>query len=123
MKSNKQHLNQKQEEILQTLTEITNYHHNTLSSHINPEDVFKHFVNTYIYIDKDSKPIGYKDINGASVNDFEKTLFFNHVCAYLRNKTDKSYIIDQRITPCFMMLSIPYRINHFDPRIYNYISK
>lgn len=116
-------LNPKQEMVINTLIEVSNFQFNSLNDLINPEDVFSYFVSKYIFVDTSNNPTGYKDNNGNSTNEFEKTLFFQHICAYLRQKKDKSYIIDNQVDPMFKVLSIPYKINHFDPRIYNYIGK
>ncbi|MGL4759033.1 MAG: hypothetical protein ACRCXZ_06860 [Patescibacteria group bacterium] len=114
-------LSDKQQVVLDTLSDIINYHHNAFDGDINPEDVFQTFVKKYIYINE-SGAKGYVDLQGDPTKDFEKTLFFNHVCAWLKSKTDKSFLIDNQLAILFKVLSIPYNFNHFDPRIYNYVS-
>ncbi len=114
-------LSDKQRVVLDTLVDIINYHHNSVDGSIKPEDVFQTFVKKYIYI-SDGGAKGYRDADGQPTKDFEKTLFFAHVCSWLKNKSDKSYIIDNQLVVLFKVLSIPYQFNHFDPRIYNYVS-
>jgi hypothetical protein len=114
-------VNDKQKQFLVTLTEIMNYHQSSIDGDLVPEIVFQAFVSKYIFIE-DGNPKGYKDGDGKATKEFEKTLFFQHICAYLRNKSDKSYVIDNQITLMFQVLSISYKFNHFDPRIYNYVN-
>jgi hypothetical protein len=112
-------INDKQQQVLDTLMNIMNYYQNSIDGVVKPEEVFESFVKKYIFIDNGSAK-GYKDSEGNPTKDFEKTLFFTHICSYLRNKNDKSYLIDNQISTMFQVLSIPYKFNHFDPRIYNF---
>lgn len=116
-----QNLTQKQQLVLETLVDIITYHHNSIDGAIQPEDVFQTFVKKYIYINEQGAK-GYKDFTGEPTKDFEKTLFFSHICSWLKTKSDKSYLIDNQLTVLFKVLSIPYKFNHFDPRIYNYVN-
>ena len=114
-------VNDKQLQVLEILSEIMNFHQSSIDGEIKPELVFQAFVSKYIFIN-DGNPEGYKDSDGLATKEFEKTLFFNHICAYLRGKTEKSYVIDNQISLMFQVLSISYKFNHFDPRIYNYVN-
>jgi hypothetical protein len=114
-------MNEKQKLFLEILAEITNFHQSTLDGELKPEIVLSSFVSKYIFTNN-GNPEGYKDSDGKATKEFEKTLFFQHICAYLRTKTDKSFVIDNQISLMFQVLSISYKFNHFDPRIYNYVN-
>ncbi len=113
-------VNDKQLQVLAILTDIMNYHQSSIDGEVQAEAVFQAFVNKYIFT-TDGNPEGYKDSEGKATKEFEKTLFFQHICAYLRTETDKSFVIDNKISLMFQVLSISYKFNHFDPRIYNYV--
>jgi hypothetical protein len=113
-------INDKQQQVLDILMDIMNYHKNSIDGLVEPEEVFESFVKKYIFIEEGSAK-GYKDPESLLTKDFEKTLFFSHICSFLRNKNDKSYLIDNQISTMLQVLSIPYKFNHFDPRIYNYL--
>lgn len=114
-------LSEKQSRVLDTLIEVTGYTNNSIDGSIYPEAVFTHFTDKYLFFNAEGDVTGYiSHKDGLSCNQFEQTKFFNDICAFLRGKKNKTYIIDMNIKPMLKMLAIPYTFNHFDPRIYDY---
>lgn len=110
-------LSDNQKKVIDLLINITGYKSSKSTQKI--EEIFDFFVDKYLFIDGQAVITGYNDINHNKTNDFEQTFFFNDICVYLRSKEDKSYIIDNEITKLLKVLAVPYKINHFDPRIYS----
>jgi hypothetical protein len=116
-------LNNNQTQVLDTLIQIMDYHNTSIDGKIYPEAVFSAFVSKYLFFNDAGDVTGYVNAkDGLSTSNFEETVFFNHVCSYLRGQDNKTYIIDNQIRLLFKMLSIPFVFNHFDPRIYSYAS-
>ena len=112
-------LSDSQKKVIELLVSITAYKSNNNNPKV--EEIFDFFVDKYLFIDDQAVITGYNDLNHNKTNDFEQTFFFNDICIYLRSKEEKSFIIDNEITKLLKVLAVPYKINHFDPRIYSNI--
>jgi hypothetical protein len=114
-------LSDKQEQVLNILMEIIGYSNTSIDGNLYPEHVFTFFVNKYLFFNSQGDASGYVSfLTRESTNKFEETIFFNDICSYLRQKPNKTYIIDVHLKQMLKMLAIPYTFNHFDPRIYDY---
>jgi hypothetical protein len=117
-------LTSKQLHVIGTLIDIINYHNTSIDGVLYPEEVFKFFVDKYLHFDEEGYINGYiKASDGTATKNFEQTRFFEHVCAYLRSRDNKTYLIDIELKPVLAVLAISYEFNHFDPRIYSYVGQ